>query len=276
MSVFGVRQAAIDYALFRYGDSRIGLRGPQKPLDRPYIACVGSTEVFGRYVATPFPVLLEDRIGMDCANLGVHNAGPGLFLQDPTVLGIIRRARAVVLHAMPSHYLSNPFYAVHPRRNDRFVKAHEPLKMLYPEVDFTEFHFTGHMLTCLAAISDSRFRTVAAALQDSWVDQMRRIAEALDVPVLLMWFATEPPETGINPEKPTTLVTMDMLDRLIPVVDGRIIVQPSPCAEQGKAVDMHFHPAEAQKAAALPGGLAHLEAAEAVAARLRALRLTTP
>ena len=45
--------------------------------------------------------------------------------------------------------LSNRFHAVHPRRNDRFLRASTLLKTIYRDVDFTEFNFTRHLLTTL-------------------------------------------------------------------------------------------------------------------------------
>ncbi len=59
-----------------------------------------------------------------------------------------------VIQVMGAHNMSNRFYAVHPRRNDRFLRASLGCcKTIYPEVDFTEFNFTRHMLTALATHS---------------------------------------------------------------------------------------------------------------------------
>ncbi|HAW46955.1 MAG TPA: hypothetical protein DCX34_06910, partial [Roseovarius sp.] len=61
---------------------------------------------------------------------------------------------------------------VHPRRNDRFVAATDALRVLYAEVDFTEFHFTRHLMRRLAAISPARFARLRTAVQEAWLARM--------------------------------------------------------------------------------------------------------
>jgi hypothetical protein len=63
--------------------------------------------------------------------------------------------------------LADAHYRVHPCRNDRFLRAHQPLRDLYPEVDFTKFNFTRHMMQRLEAISPERFVRLRAAVQSA-------------------------------------------------------------------------------------------------------------
>ncbi len=60
--------------------------------------------------------------------------------------------------------LSNTFYSVHPRRNDRFLGATPRLRALYPEMDFTDFAFARHLLHSLSALASRRFSEVTAQL----------------------------------------------------------------------------------------------------------------
>jgi hypothetical protein len=62
-----------------------------------------------------------------------------------------------VVQVLAVQNLSNPYYTVHPRRNDRFLRASARLQNLYQDVDFTEFHFTRHMLQTLQMVSAPRF-----------------------------------------------------------------------------------------------------------------------
>ena len=64
---------------------------------------------------------------------------------------------------------SNPFYRVHPRRNDRFVTALGPRYDLFPEVDFVECYFTKHLITKLITIDAARADIVVRTLQHGWV-----------------------------------------------------------------------------------------------------------
>ena len=146
MSVHGGGQRALEYYPCRYGTSRILFRGPRRLLDGSYVAFLGSTETYGRFVEAPYPALLEDRLAVSCVNFGVVNAGVDLYLNDPGVMGLAAGAGAKVVQVMGAQNLSNRYYSVHPRRNDRFLRASDRLEALYPEVDFTEFHFVRHLL----------------------------------------------------------------------------------------------------------------------------------
>ncbi len=117
-----IEGAGLTYAPCRYGMSRILFRGPKRRLDSPYVAFVGGTETFGKYIDRPFPAIIEKEIKRTCVNFGTVNGGVG------------------------ANFLSNRFYSVHPRRNDRFLRASTVLQAIYSDVDFADFTFTRHML----------------------------------------------------------------------------------------------------------------------------------
>ena len=96
--------------------------------------------------------------------------------------GLLRRAegaQSVLMLLPPLGNLSNSFYRVHPRRNDRFVAARAPLRALYPEVDFALFDFTGHVLGTLRRTSPERFAVVRQVLVETWCQRMRLLLEAM-------------------------------------------------------------------------------------------------
>jgi predicted Zn-dependent protease len=66
------------------------------------------------------------------------NAGLDAFLHAPQVLALAGAARVTVVQAMGAQALSNRYYRVHPRRNDRFLGPSPALSALFREVDFTE------------------------------------------------------------------------------------------------------------------------------------------
>ena len=99
--------------------------------------------------------------------------GVDLHLADPRLADLGAESDAFILLLPPLGNLSNPFYAVHPRRNDRFVVARDPLRALYPEVDFASFAFTGHALGTLAATCPQRFAEVRRGLAAAWGTRMR-------------------------------------------------------------------------------------------------------
>ena len=143
----------LDYALCRYGTSKLLFRGPLRRTSSPYVVFVGGTQTFGRYVETPFPALVELSSGVPCINFGLQNAGLDVFLHDAEVMKIAAGGHVTVVQVLGAHNMSNRYYSVHPRRNDRFIAPSKLLCSIYPEVDFAEFHFTRHLLEALKQVS---------------------------------------------------------------------------------------------------------------------------
>jgi len=263
----------LDYQPVRYAGSRLTFRGPRRDLGHGYVACLGGTETFGSLVARPWPDLLEAGLGTTCVNFGQPNAGPDVFLADEEMRRILRGARAAVLQIPPAMNLTNSHYRVHPRRNDRFLSAEAPLRELYPEVDFTEFNFTRHMMQRLATISPERFKRLRAAVQRAWVARMRRLIEATRAPVILLWIARHAPGTGTEgagvADDPA-FVSRATLDAIAGHAAATVIAVASAEARAQGTHGMRVSPVDESLAASLPGPAAHREAAEALRAPLAA------
>ena len=105
--------------------------------------------------------------------------GVDLHLGDPSLTTAGAEAMGYALVMPPLGNLSNAFYTVHPRRNDRFVTARGPLKALFPEVDFAPFAFTGHALGTLAALCPERFCVLRQSLASVWTARMRLLIDRL-------------------------------------------------------------------------------------------------
>lgn len=252
----------------RYGKSRLLVRGPQRSLDEPYVAFLGGTEVYGRFVEYPFVDSLQGRLGVNCVNLGSVNAGLDSFVQDDTLIGLARDARVTVLQMLGAQNISNPYYRVHPRRNDRFLQAQPALKTLYPEVDFTEFHFNKHLLCTLRDISGQRFEQVREQLQRSWVERMSGLIKALDGQVLLLWLRYHLDADAGFPEEPV-LVDRSMADALRPKVQGIVEFRAQSAAAARDIAGMVFGQMELPAARHMIGPNEHLRIGEALAAYLQ-------
>ncbi|MQY42198.1 hypothetical protein GG681_06060 [Epibacterium sp. SM1969] len=170
-----------------FGDSKLSVRGPVRELDQPYMAFLGSTEVYGRFIDTPFPEDVETLLQMPCVNFAAINGGLDSYIFDPTLREMAAGADIAVVQVMGAQNLSNEFYKVHPRRNDRFLMAHDALLDLYPDVDFTEFHFNRHMLNHLEELSSSRFLQVKEHVQSVWVARMQALIADLHGDTVLLW-----------------------------------------------------------------------------------------
>lgn len=265
---------ALDYRTCRYGTSRLLFRGPKARLVPPYTVFFGGTETFGRFVPRPFPALLGDQLGLTAVNMGCINAGLDAFAGDETLRDAARRAETVVIQVVGAHNLTNRFYRVHPRRNDRFLGATEALRALYPEVDFTEFAFTRHMLTTLEHTCAARFAEVVEVLQARWAAQMDTLTEAAGGRVVLLWLADGPPPqeaASIVDGNDPLFVDTVMMARLAARADHLVQVMPSRAALEAGTRGMVFSEFEADIAAATVGPAVHVEIAEALAPVLRRL-----
>ncbi|MFV0513287.1 MAG: DUF6473 family protein [Jhaorihella sp.] len=244
----------------RYGASRLPVRGPRRPLDRPYWAFLGGSETFGKYVAHPFPDLVETGSGRICVNLGCVNAGLDAFANDPDTLRIAQAAGRAVIQLPGAQNLSNRFYRVHPRRNDRFLTASPMLTAIYREVDFTEFHFVRHMLGALHDRSPDRFALVRSELEQAWQARMRLLLRAIGGRAVLLWLRYGDEGGGDLGSRPM-FVTSPMVEALRPDVADIVEVAVRPAGESGELGDMAFGAMQAPAAAHLIGPATHRDVA---------------
>lgn len=268
MAYHDLGSRSLEYYPCRYGTSKLLFRGPRRDLGLPYVAMLGSTETYGKFVEEPYPALLEKTLDKSCVNLGHVNAGVDLFLHEEMIIDIASKASATVLEVPGAHTLTNRFYAVHRRRNDRFLRASNMLRTIYREVDFTEIHFTRHLLGRLRATSADKFDIVVAELQEAWVARMKALLTRIPGDVLLLWVSDHRPEeadlTGIDGSDPM-FVDRAMLDKVLPFATDlvEVVVSPEEIAEGQRGL-VHDE-LEAPAAAAMLGTKAHEKAARELA-----------
>ena len=261
---------ALDYFPCRYGASKLLFRGPRRDLSEPFVACLGGTETYGRFVPDPFPDRLERRLGLTCVNFGWRNAGPDVFLNAEDVQAHARNARATVLKVLGAQNMTNRFYSVHPRRNDRFVKASPLLGTIFRDVDFTEYHFTRAMLRALYAASADRFSIVAEELKQAWVARMRQLMPLLGRPLVLTWAAAVPPPDADAPplDNAPLFVDRQMIDAVADMADDYAEVVISDDALALGTEGMIYGEMEAQAARRMINSAGHEEIADALDAAL--------
>ena len=267
-----ISKHGLNYDPYRLGRSRLSFRGPEPDLSGPYCAFLGSTETYGKFIAQPYPAMLQGSLGMPCANFGCVNAGVDVFLNDSALHRICSRARVTVVAVMGAHNLSNRYYSVHPRRNDRFVRASALLKSLYPHTDFTEFHFTRHMLSALRQEDALHFDDVVTELQSAWIARMRRLVQCLGAHTILFHIAEAPAPDLAGELGPEPLfVTPAMIDELRPVVSDVVECHVPSAAPPARTAGMIFGELEEAAARGMLPLTAHAAAAEALIGPLRSL-----
>lgn len=259
--------SALDYLSCRYGTSKVLFRGPRRRLDAPYIAVIGGTETYGKFIKQPYPALLEERLGSTFVNLGCVNAGLDVMVNDPTISEICAGAKLTVIQITSAQNMSNRFYSVHPRRNDRFLRASNLLKIIYREVDFTDINFTRHMLKVLWEASPDKFAMVEAELREAWLGRMKGLISRLEGRVVLLWLADHAPDDAPKyaPDAADPLfIDADMIEELRPQVAGlaQVVVSRQEIAD-GQA-DLLYDEMEAPAARASLGVVAQRRAADAL------------
>lgn len=263
----------LEYYPCRYSGSRVLFRGPRRSLEADYVAFLGGSETYGLFIPEPVSTLVEKALGQACVNFGNVNAGLDLYLNDPEVLRAASGARAVVLQVMGAQAISNRYYAVHPRRNDRFLKANTRLLALYPEVDFTEFSFVRHMLGALHDTCPDRFTRVVEELQAAWIARMTHLLSVIKGQVVLLWFSDQPPpeNAGALSGRGPLFVNRAMIKAISPRTTCNVEVAASAQALGRGTRGMIFGEMETTAAEAQLGPLAHEEAASALVPVLRGL-----
>jgi LPS sulfotransferase NodH len=193
------RAGGVEYDLCRYaelGDREF--RGPPVDLAKPYVAFIGAAQTFGRFVAEPFPTLLQRRLGAPALNLGVGGAGPRLFAR-PRFLNLLNRAEAVVFQVLSGRSVSCSLFdnsrgggltgvtplAPHPVRAEEFLALAKE-KLSRPE-----------------------FVKIVAEMRADYVAQYLELIGKVTAPRILLWLAKRKPAYRVDYDGPVSDVLGD-------------------------------------------------------------------
>jgi hypothetical protein len=268
MSYEHLSSGGLDYLACRYGRSKLMFRGPRKKLDAPYVVMIGGSEVYGRFVEVPISEHLEQVLGRTVVNLGHLNSGLDAFVEDASVLDICSGADMVIVQVMGAQNMSNRMYAVHPRRNDRFIGASHFLQTMYRQVDFTQFHYTRHLLTALRHASRERYGLLVEELQMAWLARMRSFLRRMDGRVCLLWMSDRAPQPDAITDplmRDPLFVSSHMLDSLRDEVEEILVVAGTPDEIEAGRLRMRYSDLEEPVAREMLGPVVHETAARALA-----------
>ncbi len=272
MSYEALSPGGLDYLPCRYGNSKVLFRGPRRSLDKNFVAFFGGTTTYGKFIRAPFPDLVESQLGTTCVNFGSMNGGVDVYATDPYLREVTGMAAATVIQITSPRNMSNRFYRVHPRRNDRFVEASPLLRAIYRDVDFTEFNFTNHMLKRLQLVSQERFEPVVEELQTAWIARMRLVLSQISGKTILLWASDRAPdETSNDIDADPAFITRAMLDKVIPMATEYVEVVASAEAVEAGTEGMIFADTEAPAAEQMLGPHVHHEISRALVPTLNAM-----
>ncbi|RPE63243.1 hypothetical protein EDD53_2840 [Pacificibacter maritimus] len=262
---------SLNYFPCRYGQSKLLFRGPEQDLNGDYIAFVGGTETYGKFIETPFSDLVGQGLQTTSVNLGCVNAGADVFLSDDTVMGICANAKATVIQLSGTQNMSNRFYSVHPRRNDRFLRASTLLKAIYRDVDFTDFNFTRHLVSTLEGHCPQKFAMVRQELKDAWVARMQMMVKNVPEKVVLLWMSDHSPDDAAACAKivgDPLFVDREMIEKIRPFVQDIVeVVGTKSEIDQGYEM-MNFSDLDALSAREMLGPVVQAKVAKALQASL--------
>jgi len=258
---------ALDYFPCRYGKSKLLFRGPKRKLEGDYVTVLGGSESYGKFVERPFPALTEELLGRKVVNFGITNAGIDVFAHDPTIRDACSRAKVTVIQIGGAQNMSNRFYAVHPRRNDRFLRASTLLKTVYRDIDFTEFNFTRHLLTALKRESAERFVMVEQELKEAWTARMKTLVSRIESNVVLLWMSDHAPDDCVTHTADggdPLFVDRAMLREVAAYASGVVEVVVSPDEIEAGRERLLFGDLDEPAAREMLGVVAHEKAAAAL------------
>ena len=270
-----------DYDQYRFGRSRQIFRGPAPDLSGEYVACIGGAETFGKFSPVTYPQILEEHLGMPCANWGTPGAGPGFFFKDPVLLEACSRAKVCVISVMSAHSMSNRLFNVFIRRNERLRGVSEMMQALYPEVDFSHYRFVGNMLNQVHDISPERFNVVAIEMRNAWLARMKELLSDIETPKVLLWFAQHHPEEAeaFSPAEARRVlpgfVTRKMVSEIAPLVDVFVEYVADPESAAGGEEDRYNSRRGEAVARRFPSAVMHREVATLLTTPVEALLTPT-
>ena len=270
----------IKYQDYRFGRARQRFRGPKPDLGRPYIAFIGGSETYGKFVHDPYPAILARNLGVTCANWGTPGAGPSFFLKDPVLLEACSNARVCVISVMGAVAMSNRLYSVFKRRNSRLRTTTETLQALYPRMQLSEFRFAHNMLHRMYRENPENFKLLEIELRQAWVARMRELLDDIETARVLLWMSTRTPDEKFSPSNKEhflvapAFVTREMLEAVAPMAD--LVVEYVAADEVGAdpADGRVYNPDIDTLATICPGSTMHAQTAELLTAPLREVMAT--
>ena len=205
----------VDYQLWHLEGIPRPFRGP-RPLNdgNNGIVCVGAAQTFGCYTDRPFPLLVQEAMGMSVLNMGVAGAGHLFFTSRHRFLERINRAKLAVIQVMSGRSESNSLFAsdggeMLTKRSDQAKIGAAPayrelLKHSSPEVVKNIIHETRH----------------------NWIRHYLELFQMIEIPKILFWFSERKEDFERNYSNVHAffgqfpqLVRSDWIDEITPYVD---------------------------------------------------------
>lgn len=153
---------SIDYHFYSLPGFSARFRGPIAQLKRPFLAIWGGSDLFGRYVPEALSHFLARDLDQQVVNFSIQQAGVDALMWQGLFERYAQEAQMNIIQTLPILNASNPYYKVHPLRNDRVTLISPKLKALFPEARFEEVYFIGHLWQEVKMICPDRAKLMRA------------------------------------------------------------------------------------------------------------------
>ena len=175
------------------------------PLDQgpDAIAWLGAAQTFGRYVAEPVATIVGKRLGLGTLNLGSGGKGPEYFLRRPELLEEVNRCRLAVIQVMSA------------RASDNSLFQSQKGGAWGVRVD-TGATSPNALLIVTDLLAEGRRREagqIARESQQTYVQSMKKLFDAVKPPKVLFWFSYRKPPPAIKGYRRMIHVFPHMVDR---------------------------------------------------------------
>jgi hypothetical protein len=160
------------------------LRGPKpKTLKQEqYFACIGAAQTFGRFCEKPFPLLLQEKLGIPALNLGRGGAGPSFFLQKNTkMLQYINNARFAIIQVMSGRSASNSLF------------ESNGLGFYTRRADGADIGADEAFQEVLASSKKTDLQQIVEETRADWIKSYQELLEQIKVPKILLWLSERRP-----------------------------------------------------------------------------------
>jgi hypothetical protein len=205
-----------DYDLFTIeGINNTSFRGPAFDQSKPYVACMGAAQTFGRFVDRPYPAILAERFGSQFVNLGVGAAGP-LWFDAPQYIDLANQAKFVIVQVLSGRSESNSL----------FDNSSTGGLMGVRKADKRLMRFEEFLTELMETESRDRVKEIILETRASYLHNMMNLLQHIYRPKIFFWFSRRSPDykegfgtpwelLGEYPQ----LVNQAMVDMLRPYID---------------------------------------------------------
>lgn len=189
----------VDYHMYEHAESGLSFRGPQPALvPGKYATCLGAAQTLGCFCDAPFPKLLQDRLGIEFANLGYGGAGPRFYLRHRKLIDVVNRGRFAIVQVMSGRsednqlFQSNGLEYLVDRATGEKLSADDAYGRLL------EKHAITGVPSPIARVvrtvhAPREVRDVLSETRANWLANYRELFSEIRVPIVLLWISKRRP-----------------------------------------------------------------------------------